>query len=73
MKIGDIVKLIAKPQVDWMLNYLDKTFQVLDFPTETGVEVMMVGSRPEWVWIIGKDNLEVSDEGGGYCGDSAES
>jgi len=56
-----------------MLNYLDKTFQVLDFPTETGVEVMMVGSRPEWVWIIGKDNLEVSDEGGGYCGDSAES
>jgi len=73
MKIGDIVKLIAKPQVDWMLNYLDKTFQVLDFPTETGVEVMMVGSRPEWVWVIGKDNLEVSDEAGGHCGDSAES
>ncbi len=73
MKIGDIVKLIAKPQVDWMLNYLDKTFQVLDFPTETGVEVMMVGSRPEWVWIIRKDNLEVSDEAGGHCGDSAES
>ena len=73
MKIGDIVKLIAKPQVDWMLNYLDKTFQVLDFPTETGVEVMMVGSRPEWVWIIGKDNLEVSDEAGGHRGDSTES
>jgi len=73
MKIGDIVKLIAKPQVDWMLNYLDKTFQVLDFPTETGVEVMMVGSRPEWVWIIRKDNLEVSDEAGGHCGDSAQS
>jgi len=72
MKIGDIVKLIAKPQVDWMLNYLDKTFQVLDFPTETGVEVMMVGSRPEWVWIIGKDNLEVSDEAGGHCGDSTQ-
>ncbi|MDP7061060.1 MAG: hypothetical protein QF416_11395 [Candidatus Marinimicrobia bacterium] len=73
MKIGDIVKLIAKPQVDWMLNYLDKTFQVLDFPTETGVEVMMVGSRPEWVWLIGKDNLEVSDEAGGHCGDSTQS
>ena len=72
MKIGDIVKLIAKPQVDWMLNYLDKTFQVLDFPTETGVEVMMVGSRPAWVWIIGKDNLEVSDEAGGHCGDSTQ-
>ena len=73
MKIGDIVKLIAKPQVDWMLNYLDKAFQVLDFPTETGVEVMMVGSRPEWVWLIGKDNLEVSDEAGGHCGDSTQS
>ena len=72
MKIGDIVKLIAEPPVDWMLNYLDKTFQVLDFPTETGVEVMMVGSRPEWVWVIGKDNLEVSDEAGGHCGDSAQ-
>ena len=53
MKIGDIVKLIAEPQVDWMFNYLDQTFRVLDFPTEKGVEVMMVGSRPEWVWIIG--------------------
>ena len=73
MKIGDIVKLIAKPQVDWMLNYLDKTFQVLDFPTETGVEVMMVGSRPEWVWVIGKDNLEVTGEARRHSGDSTES
>ena len=66
MKIGDIVKLIEKPEVDWMENYQDKIFQVLDFPTETGVEIMMVGSRPNWVWIIGKDNLETtkdSDDG----------
>jgi hypothetical protein len=62
MKIGDIVKLIAEPQVDWMFNYLDQTFRILDFPTEKGVEVMMVGSRPEWVWVIGKDNLEVTGE-----------
>ena len=73
MKIGDIVKLVAEPQVDWMFNYLEKTFRVLDFPTEKGVEVMMVGSRPEWVWIIGKDNLEVTDEAGRHCGDSTES
>jgi hypothetical protein len=73
MKIGDIVKLIAEPQVDWMFDYLEKTFQVLDFPTETGVEVMMVGSRPEWVWIISKVNLEVTGETGGHCGDSTES
>ena len=66
MKIGDVVKLIVEPEVDWMFKYLDKTFRVLYFPTETGVEVMMIGSRPEWVWIIGKANLEVTDEGGGY-------
>ncbi len=64
MKIGDIVKLIEKPEVDWMENYLDKTFQVLDFPTETGVELKMIGSVPEWVWIIGKANLELADEAG---------
>jgi hypothetical protein len=54
VKIGDIVKLIAKPSVDWMENYKDKTFQVIDFPTESGVEIMMVDSRPKWVWLIGK-------------------
>ncbi len=64
MKIGDIVKLIEKPEVDWMENYLGKTFQVLDFPTETGVELKMIGSVPEWVWIIGKANLELADEAG---------
>lgn len=66
MKIGDVVKLIAKPSVDWMEKYRDKTFRILDFPTESGVELMMIGSRPEWVWIIGKDNLETtkdSDDG----------
>ena len=62
MKVGDIVKLIEKPEVDWMEKYLDKTFQVLDFPTETGVELKMIGSVPEWVWIIGKANLELADE-----------
>lgn len=67
MKIGDVVKLIEKPALDWMEDYRDKTFQVLDFPTETAVELMMVGSRPEWVWIIGKDNVQIvaqSHEGG---------
>tara|TARA_R100000008_G_scaffold46561_1_gene27460 strand:- start:630 stop:827 length:198 start_codon:yes stop_codon:yes gene_type:complete len=65
MKVGDIVKLIAEPSVDWMENYRDKTFQVLDFPTETGVELRMIGSVPEWVWIIGKANLELApDEAG---------
>ena len=62
MKVGDIVKLIEKPEVDWMQKYLDKTFQVLDFPTETGVELKMIGSVPDWIWIIGKDNLVLMEE-----------
>ena len=64
MKIGDVVKLIENPPLDWMEDYRDKTFQVLDFPTETGVELKMIGSVPEWVWIIGKANLELADEAG---------
>ena len=63
MKIGDVVKLIEKPEVDWMEDYRDKLFRVLDFPTDTGVELMMVGSRPEWVWIISKQNLMIAEEG----------
>ena len=64
MKIGVVVRLIEKPAVDWMEDYRDKLFRVLDFPTETGVELMMVGSRPEWIWIISKTNLELADEAG---------
>jgi hypothetical protein len=56
--------LIAEPNVDWMFNYLEETFQVLDFPTETGVELKMIGSVPDWIWIIGKDNLKLVDEEG---------
>jgi len=62
MKIGDTVKLIAEPQVDWMFNYLEETFQVVDFPTENGVELKMIGTVPDWIWIIGKDNLEITEE-----------
>ena len=62
MKIGDAVKLIEKPTLDWMEDYRDKTFRILDFPSETVVELMMIGSRPEWVWCIGKANVEITDE-----------
>ena len=62
MEIGDIVKLIAEPKMDWMKKYLDETFEILSFPGKTGVELKMVGSNPEWKWIIGKDNMELPDE-----------
>ena len=45
-----------------MFNYLEETFQVLDFPTENGVELKMIGTVPDWIWIIGKDNLEIAEE-----------
>jgi len=54
--------LIAEPKVDWMKKYLDETFEILSFPGKTGVELKMVGSNPEWKWIIGKDNMELPDE-----------
>ena len=63
-KVGDVVKLISNPSVDWMHNYLDKVFEVVDFPTKNGVKLLMVDSEPEWVWIIGKDNVELACEAG---------
>jgi len=62
MKIGDLVKLEVNPSVDWMHNYLDKTFEVVDFPTETGVKLKMVGTDPDWYWIVGKDNFKIAEE-----------
>ena len=58
MEIGDIVKLHINPSVDWMHKYLEETFEVIDFPTETGVRVKMVGTDPEWFWIMGKARIQ---------------
>ena len=60
MKIGDIVKLTVNPSVDWMHNYLDKTFEVLDFLPQTGVKLKMRQQEAEWIWIIGKENLKIA-------------
>ena len=62
MKIGDIVKLVLEPNVDWMFNYLEETFQVVAFPTKTGVELKLLGSVPGGIWIIGKESIEVVEE-----------
>ena len=59
MEIGNIVKLHINPSVDWMHKYLDETFEVIDFPTESGVRVKMVGTDPEWHWIIGTADFEI--------------
>ena len=61
MKIGDIVKLIDKPKYDWMENYLDKKFLVVDVMVES-VKLKIVGSDPEWFWLVGKDNFEPVEE-----------
>ena len=62
MEIGDIVKLHINPSVDWMHKYLEETFEVIDFPTESGVRVKMVGTDPEWHWIIGKSDFKIAKE-----------
>jgi len=53
--------LVDNPKHDWMFEYLEETFQVVDFPTENGVELKMIGTVPDWVWFIGKDNVEITN------------
>ena len=62
MDIGDIVKLQINPSVDWMQQYLEDTFEVMDLPTETGVRVKMVGTDPAWHWIVGKADFKIIEE-----------
>ena len=62
MEIGDIVKLHINPSIDWMHKYLEETFEVIEFPTKTGVKVKMVGTDPEWHWIIGKSDFEIAEK-----------
>jgi hypothetical protein len=61
MKIGDIVKLIDNPKHDWMQDYLDKHFEVRDIDS-IALTLEMVGSEPEWIWSVGKDNFELVEE-----------
>ena len=62
MEIGDIVRLEVNPSVDWMHNYFEETFEVVGFPTENGVRVKMIGTDPEWHWIVGKDEFKIVKE-----------
>lgn len=63
MKIGDTVKLKDDPKHDWMFEYLEETFQVVDFPIEDSVKLKMVGTVPDWIWIIEKESVEVTTKG----------
>lgn len=63
MKIGDTVKLKDDPKHDWMFEYLEETFQVVDFPAEDSVKLKMDGTVPDWIWVIEKENVEITTEG----------
>jgi|TARA_R110000796_G_scaffold227729_1_gene344534 hypothetical protein len=63
VKIGDTVKLKDDPKHDWMFEYLEETFQVVDFPIEDSVKLKMVGTVPDWIWIIEKESVEVTTKG----------
>ena len=56
MKVGDIVKLIDSPKYDWMEDYLDKRFEVQDIDS-VALTLKIVGSDPEWIWSVEKDNF----------------
>ena len=60
MRIGDIVKLIQAPSLDWMKEYLSETFEVRDIDS-VALTLEMVGSDPEWIWSVSKDNFELAD------------
>jgi len=62
MQIGDIVRLHINPSVEWMHKYREETFEVIDFPTETGVRVKMIGTDPAWHWIVGKADFKIIEE-----------
>jgi len=62
MQIGDIVKLIQTPSVDWMEEYLDKRFEIQDFLVDS-LKIKMLDTDPEWVWYVAKDNFELAEGG----------
>jgi len=62
MRIGDTVKVIKNPSVDWMRDYTDETFEVEDFLGETAVKVKMVDTDSEWIWYAGIDNFILIDD-----------
>jgi hypothetical protein len=62
MKVGDTVKLISNPSVEWMENYLDKRFEIQDFLLDC-LKIKMADTDPEWVWYAAKDNFELVEGG----------
>ena len=60
MQVGDIVKLIQTPSVDWMREYLDKRFEIQDF-LSSSVEVKMLDTDPEWIWYSETTNFELAE------------
>jgi len=61
MRVGDVVKLIKSPSMDWMANYLDKKFEIQDFLVDC-LKIKMVDADPEWIWYAAKDNFELDDD-----------
>ena len=61
MKVGDVIKLIDSPSLDWMAEYRDKRFEIQDFVSGS-LKVKMVDAYPEWIWYAAKDNFELAEE-----------
>ena len=57
MSPGDKVKLVDEPSVDWMNNYKDKTFELVEsYETYCKVKLHEM-PHPEWYWFVEKTNF----------------
>lgn len=63
MKVGDLVRLVDRPNSEWFYQYKDRLFEVDDvFERHCRVRMLNV-VNPQRYWFVQKSNFEVvSDE-----------
>ena len=62
MKIGDIVKLKANPDTEWMSTYTDYFFEV-EAVFERNCRVRMLECiNPERYWLVQKEVFEIVEK-----------
>jgi hypothetical protein len=63
VKVGDLVRLVDRPNSEWFYQYKDRLFEVDDvFERHCRVRMLNV-VNPQRYWFVQKSNFEVvSDE-----------
>ena len=61
MKPGDKVKLVDEPSVDWMNDYKDKVFELVElYDVHCKVKLHEM-PHPEWYWFVEAKNFVKAD------------